>query len=106
MQARAWIVALGDMPHVETATVKRVIRRFHETDAIVVPRYQHRPGHPVLFPARFRSKLLELSGDKGARSILRIHTAEVQWFDTDDPGVLLDIDEPSDLTRTEGLNAG
>ena len=100
MQARAWIVALGDMPHVDTATVQRVIRRFDEADAIIVPRYRQRSGHPVLFPARFRSDLLELSGDEGARSILRSYAAEVQWIETDDPGVLLDIDEPSDLTRT------
>ena len=106
MQARAWIVALGDMPHVETATVKRVIRRFNETDAIIVPQYHQRSGHPVLFPARFRSDLLALSGDEGARSILRFHAAEVQWFATDDPGVLLDIDAPSDLTRAEGPDAG
>ncbi len=100
MQARAWIVALGDMPHVETATVKRVIRRFNETDAIIVPRYRQRAGHPVLFPARFRSDLLELSGDEGARTILRCHAAAVLWIETDDPGVLLDIDEPSDLHWT------
>ena len=106
MQARAWMVALGDMPHVETATVKRVIRRFDETDAIIVPNYRQRSGHPVLFPARYRSDLLELSGDEGARPILRFCAAEIKWIETDDPGVLFDIDEPSDLTRMDDLNAG
>ena len=95
--AAGWLVALGDMPYLDSKTAATLVRCFKEKDGIVVPRCDGQAGHPVVFPARFYSDLLALSGDIGARAIIEAHPTEVAWVDTQDRGVLRDIDAPEDL---------
>ena len=40
-----------------------------------------------------------LTGDEGARTLLKAHAAAVQEIDVGDLGVLQDVDEPSDLSE-------
>ena len=98
--ADAWLVALGDMPYLDTRTADALVRRCKETDGIIVPRYDGQAGHPVVFPARFYSDLVTLGGDTGARAVIDAHAKEVMWVDTHDRGVLRDIDVPEDLGDT------
>ena len=97
--AAAWLVALGDMPYLDAKTVDAVVRCFKEQDGIVVPRCAGQAGHPVVFPARFYLDLIALNGDAGARAIIDAHPTEVAWVDTQDEGVLRDVDAPEDLRR-------
>jgi molybdenum cofactor cytidylyltransferase len=46
----------------------------------------------VLFP-----KLLALTGDEGARTVLRSLGDRLALIESPDAGVLFDVDEPSDL---------
>ena len=92
-----WVVALADMPYVETATVDALVRCFRQCDGIVVPRHAGVAGHPVIFPARHGAELAALTGDRGARALLAAHAQAVQYLDTADGGVLRDIDRPDDV---------
>jgi molybdenum cofactor cytidylyltransferase len=89
MSARAWVIALGDMPYVAPATISTVAR-------LVVPAYRGKRGHPVGFGSSFRAELLSLEGDEGARSVVERHAQAVEIIDCDDPGILRDIDTPGD----------
>ncbi len=100
--AVAWVVALGDMPYLETRTVERVVSCFRKSDAIIVPRCRERAGHPVVFPARYYAELIALRGDTGARAIIDAHTRDITWLDTEDEGVLRDIDAPEDVGSPDG----
>jgi molybdenum cofactor cytidylyltransferase len=97
-QADGWLVALGDMPYVRPQTVDRVVGALRAGARLAAPSYLGQRGHPVGFSAWFRRELLALHGDHGARALLQRHAAELVQVECDDPGVLIDIDEPGALT--------
>jgi molybdenum cofactor cytidylyltransferase len=61
---------------------------------IVVPRYNDRHGHPVLFSAGLVSEFLELPPDGSARDVIHRHVGHTLYIDVDDPGILRDVDDP------------
>jgi molybdenum cofactor cytidylyltransferase len=98
--AGGWVIALADMPRVQPATIQRVASSIAAGDLIVAPRYQGERGHPVGFHAQLRDELLRLTGDTGAKAVLERHREALRLFESDDPGVVLDIDVKADLPRT------
>jgi len=96
--ADAWIIALGDMPRIRPATIRLIAAALAGGAAIVAPVYRGTRGHPVGFSGAQREALAALSGDAGARDILRAER-NITLLDCDDPGVLADIDTPADLAR-------
>ncbi|MEN3811766.1 nucleotidyltransferase family protein, partial [Chromobacterium piscinae] len=64
---------------------------------LVLPCYQGRAGHPRGLPVDCLPGLLDLRGDAGARDILDWNGA--LRLELDDPGVLLDIDQPEDMAK-------
>lgn len=97
--AYAWVVALGDMPNVEPATIARLCQALSAGAAIVAPCYHGERGHPVGFSGEFRDALSALGGDTGAREILRADRDRIVLVDCDDAGVLADVDTPEALRK-------
>lgn len=95
--ARGWLVALADMPCIRVATLQAVAELIGGGAALAAPSYAGRRGHPVGFAARWRDALLALEGDEGARAILQQSRFLLHVLETDDPGVLQDVDSPADL---------
>lgn len=91
-----FLIALADMPYIAPSTITSLAATLNNAD-IVVPTYQGQRGHPVAFAAKFRSELLALQGDEGARAILKRHAADVRLLPCNDAGILRDIDTPADL---------
>lgn len=88
------IVALCDYPLVTAATISSMISRSSElSGAIIIPEYQGRRGHPLLFP---RHILDELEADMTLRDVVRRTSSRVCPTPVDDPGILLDMDTPED----------
>ena len=95
--AHGWVVALADMPYLKPDTIRVVARGLSEGAAIAAPTFRGERGHPVGFARRFLDELSALRGDAGARDILKAHPDWITLYEVDDPGVLRDIDELSDL---------
>jgi molybdenum cofactor cytidylyltransferase len=95
----AVIIALGDMPLVSVQTVGRMIAAFNPTEhrSIIVPTFNGQFGNPVLWGREHFARLLALSGDKGARSLIGDLKSEAVEIAVDDPGVLMDADTPEAL---------
>ncbi len=93
--AAGWVLALADMPWLRPETVAAVAALIDTPEAVAAPVCQGRRGHPVAFGAAWRDRLGALSGDGGARELLR--DADLRLMDTDDQGVLRDVDSPADL---------
>ena len=101
-QARAasgWLLALGDMPHVQSATMRLLAQALAQPQPgaaqIAVPLCQGRRGNPVAFGRLYLPQLLALQGDQGARGLLaRYPVTEVEVAD---PGIWQDIDTRADL---------
>jgi len=90
------VIALADMPFIHTETIQQVAQQLAQAP-IVQPEYQGQPGHPVGFRRELMPALLTVTGDEGARAVLRAHQAEVLRFECHDAGILRDIDTPADL---------
>lgn len=71
--ADAVLVALADMPDLGPGDYDRLIAAFDPAEGRAIVRATAaagRPGHPVLFGARFFEALRALSGDRGARAVI------------------------------------
>ena len=92
------LVCLGDMPWVKPETLDRLIGAFDpETGFAVVPAYEGEWGNPVLLGRPLFEKIGSLSGDRGARALLKSVGERVKEIVVDDPGVLRDVDRPDSL---------
>lgn len=96
--AQGWLIALADMPFVRPATMTALVRAVEQGGdaAIAAPIHDGQRGNPVAFGRAHLPGLLALAGDQGARSILKNNP--VNEITVDDPGILQDIDIPSDIT--------
>jgi molybdenum cofactor cytidylyltransferase len=66
---------------------------------IVVPIYKGRRGHPVLFGKDLFHDLECAPMDKGARKVLQDHPSDVLEYQTEEEGVVMNIDSPEDYRR-------
>jgi len=65
--------------------------------AIVAPRFAGERGHPVGFAGRYFAELVTVTGDEGAKHLVK--RDGIVLLDVADPGVVRDIDTPADLPR-------
>lgn len=92
----AAVISLGDMPWIRDETRSAVVEALGQ-HPLVVPAFAGQRGHPVGFQRQFFAELGALTGDSGARSLLRRHGALCHELVVGDPGVLRDVDTPADL---------
>ncbi|EMB6254041.1 nucleotidyltransferase family protein [Serratia marcescens] len=95
---QGWLIHLADMPFVGADVFRQVADALRQ-HAIVRPCYAQQPGHPVGFSALLRKPLCQLRGDNGARELLQ--GAAVHLLPLEHPGVVQDIDLPSQLPASE-----
>lgn len=102
--ASGWLILPGDMPLVSPATLLAVAAALEHHTA-VVPHFQGKPGHPVGFAMEASSALGDLTGDKGASSIVKRLRAEglVRDMEVEDVGICFDIDTVDDLRQAQSL---
>lgn len=98
------LIALADMPFVQTATVSDLMAKADSVSDIIVPTKDGRRGHPVLFGRAHFSALAALAGDTGGRHIIDAHAGSVTEIAVNDPGIHRDIDTPADLTAAAEEN--
>ncbi|MEN5284181.1 nucleotidyltransferase family protein [Serratia marcescens] len=95
---QGWLIHLADMPFVGADVFRQVADALRQ-HPIVRPCYAQQPGHPVGFSALLRKPLCQLRGDNGARELLQ--GAAVHLLPLEHPGVVRDIDLPSQLPASE-----
>ena len=89
-----------DYPLVRGETVGALVAAFSSApESIVVPVRGAERGHPVIFPRSLFVYLDEPGLPEGARTVVRRNEDAVVRVETDDPGVLTDIDTPEELRR-------
>lgn len=98
-------IALGDMPAIGTGDYRALASQF-AGGVIAAPFYKGSRGHPVLFCSSYLTELCALTGDEGARPILKRHAALIRKVETENPSVLRDIDTPQDFEAGGAGSAG
>jgi len=96
------VIALADMPALRPDTLRRFLSSVAGAPGRVHRlRYRGRSGHPVYIPRARFGELRALSGDRGPRDV--IDSWEPIELESEDEGVILDLDRPADAGRLECL---
>ena len=96
-EADGYVIALADMPFIRASSLQAVRDSLASGIHLVAPYFRARRGHPVGIGGRFRAGLLAAYGDEGAKKLLEAHAAELVKIPVGDPGVVRDVDRPTDL---------
>ena len=93
------LMLLGDMPRITDNIIDALIDGFrkHGGCAVCVPVCAGRRGNPVLWPRELFPDMMRLSGDVGARGLLKRHQARIEDIVLDSTSIFLDVDTPDDL---------
>ncbi len=90
---------MADQPLVGADAYRRLARAYDDGARLAVATYGGVRGNPVLVGRDHWREALELTGDEGARVLLRRHGAlEVPC---DGTGIAIDVDTPEDLAALE-----
>ena len=93
-----WMITLADMPNLKQPLLEDLFRtiKVHEQDIVrpkIVTKDSIIPTHPVYFPSSYANKLIQLSGDNGAKHIIQ----QVRWLTVEDGSRFIDVDTPNAL---------
>jgi molybdenum cofactor cytidylyltransferase len=99
-QCRAILVTLGDQPSISTKLIDQILQSFAATEKqILVPLYQGKRGHPILFSEFYRNEILTHYDNVGLRGLLHAHPDDVLELTVSTSAVLSDMDYPEDYRR-------
>ncbi|HEY3863547.1 MAG TPA: nucleotidyltransferase family protein [Verrucomicrobiae bacterium] len=95
----AWVIALGDQPHLRAATLRSLLKcHCKHPEAVCQPVFAGHRCHPVVLP---RAAFLALH-DCPARTLKEfLHQTDVPSVEcsVDDSGLMLDMDYPADYKK-------
>ncbi|HUF47589.1 MAG TPA: nucleotidyltransferase family protein [Vicinamibacterales bacterium] len=91
------LVLPADMPFVRPATIAAVLAAAADGDAVVLPTFRGKHGHPIGLPGSACDAILAADPRSNLKAVLAATGPPHVELDVDDPGVLRDVDVPSDL---------
>jgi molybdenum cofactor cytidylyltransferase len=95
------LLCLIDHPLISSALVQDLIEQFYQSrKPIILPVYEGRRGHPVIFSAALYDELLHASLETGARAVVWAHKGEVEEVQTNEEGCVLNLNDPETLNKT------
>jgi molybdenum cofactor cytidylyltransferase len=94
------LLCLIDHPLISVELVHDLVERFYTTrSAIVLPVFEGRRGHPVIFSSVLYEELLHAPLEMGARAVVWAHAHEVEEFLTNEEGCVLNLNDPDTLKK-------
>jgi len=94
------LLCLIDHPLISSALVQDLIEQFYKANKpIVLPVYEGRRGHPVIFSASLYDELFRAPLETGARAVVWGHPGEIEEFHTNEEGCVLNLNDPETLNR-------
>jgi len=108
VKTEAALVHLVDVPAVMPETYKAVINAHkNNPEKIIIPYHNGRHGHPVIFPKKFFTELLDYPLSKTARDFIYGQSKDnILNIEVSDPAILKDFDTKNDLEGTRGWGLG
>ena len=97
----------SDLPELTTAALKEVIDFFLECPEMIccpIDQNSGATGHPVIFPRKYFNSLKEITGDFGAREVLKKDDQSINYFSTKRRSYFLDLDTPEEWSSWTNLN--
>jgi len=98
--AKAYMFIVGDQPFISLCVLENLIDIWKQnTSSIIVPRYNGKNGMPTIFSADFKNDLMNITGDKGGRDVIKTNPDKVIYVDMDDAMAGFDVDTPEDYEK-------
>jgi molybdenum cofactor cytidylyltransferase len=94
------LLCLVDHPLIELETIESLIANV-AANRIVVPVFEGRRGHPVLFASNTLEEILALTAFQGANIVVRKDPSRIFQVPVNSPGILLDVDTPKDFQKLQ-----
>ncbi len=96
--ATHFAIFLVDMPYIKKETIELLLQDLRQGKReIIAPFYKGRRGFPVFFSRDFLKDVKNITGDKGARDIIKENLQFLRAVEVNDPGVVMDIDTKKDI---------
>ena len=89
-KTEAFFICLGDMPMVNPNIYNQLIKSINKRE-IIVPTYKGQQGNPVLFAKSMKEKIINISGDVGAKKILALNKDKILNLEINDQCVTKDF---------------
>jgi CTP:molybdopterin cytidylyltransferase MocA len=109
-EAAGFLFTLVDCPAVSEPTAAAVKQAFEQRPAgcsVVIPKYHGKRGHPVCAATALIEEFLALPPTAETREVINRYaqpeSGGVLYLDVDDPGVLVDADDPAGYARLTGM---
>ena len=97
------LLCLVDHPLISASLVNGLIELFYATHApIVLPVFEGRKGHPVIFSATLYEELANAPLDLGARSVVWAHKDEIHQYVTPEEGCVVNLNDPDTYAQITG----
>ena len=94
------LLCLIDHPLISRELVGKLVARFYDSgESIVLPVYNGRRGHPVIFGSRLYEELLSAPLETGARAVVWAHSEEVCEMETNEEGCILNLNDPDAVAK-------
>lgn len=92
-----------DHPLISPHLVAQLLGAFDSGKKLVVlPKYHGRRGHPVIFRAELYEELLAAPLTVGARQVVWDHATQIAEVETEEEGVILNLNDPETLRKALG----
>ena len=94
------IFIVGDQPLIRSELIDALIDRFNHTEALIVaPSHRGQTRNPVLFRRSLFSELIQLTGDRGGRSLIDKYRPQTALGEWPEATPFLDVDTPEDYQK-------
>lgn len=94
-EADACLFMVADQPWLSAETLEGLIRRFlGSSKGMAAVSKNGEPGNPCIFSRKYYDRLMELTGDKGGKRVLKAHPEDVVLYEIENEKELTDVDQP------------
>ena len=95
-KTEAFFICLGDMPMVNHNIYNQLIKSKNNKE-IIVPTYKGQQGNPVLFDKSMKEKVIDISGDAGAKKILKLNKDKILNLEMNDQSIVKGFNTQDDF---------
>ena len=104
--SEAFFISLGDMPDVNQNIYNKLIKARSNYNKklepsykkeIIIPTYENRNGNPILFSKFMKKKIVNITGDLGAKEIIDLNKNKILNVPFNSRSVVLDFDTKDDF---------
>jgi len=95
-KTEAFFICLGDMPMVNHDIYNQLIKS-KDNKEIIVPTHKGQQGNPVLFDISMKKKIMDTTGDVGAKKILELNKDKILNLEINDQSITKGFDTQDDF---------